>query len=149
MVKEINNRPGINARCITYIVPTIKNVKNRDGRTYIIPDVDVGIEEELTQVSGSFLAKADQNKKQIVLNHENGHFKIAQIIGHKILRQTEAFDFHPTNYQQEFDSLVKANFLEWRQLDRQYDQETTNPRDLDKQREWDRFFRITLNAYKN
>jgi len=144
MVKVINNRPSINARCITYIVPTIKNVKQGDGYAKIITALDVGIDEELTQVSGQFMTKADQEKRQVVLNHENGHFKIAQIIGHRILDQIEGHRFHPTDYQEEFDSLVRAQFLEWRNMDQQYDLETTNPRDPVKQREWDRFFRVEL-----
>lgn len=145
MVKVINNRPGINARCITYIEPRIKNVKQNQGYAKIIAALDVGIDEELTQVSGSFMTKADQNKKQVVLNHENGHFKIAQIIGYRILEQIEVYQFHPTSYQEEFDSLVRAQFIEWRKMDQQYDQETTNPRDMAKQKEWDHFFRSALN----
>lgn len=145
LVKVINNRPGINARCITYIVPTIKNVKQEQGYCKIITAIDVGIEEDLTQVAGAFMTKADQNKKQIVLNHENGHFKIAQIIGYQIFEQVDLFRFHPTDYQVQFDSLVRAQFLEWRKMDQQYDLETTNPRNLDKQREWDQFFRSALN----
>ncbi|HSJ67047.1 MAG TPA: hypothetical protein VK921_05205 [Anditalea sp.] len=145
LVKVINNRPGINARCITTITPSIKNVKQEQGHAKVITAIEVGIDEDLTQVSGSFMTKADQNKKQIVLNHENGHFKIAQIIGYTILEQIDAYRFHPTNYRQEFDSLVRAQFQEWRKMDNQYDIETTNPRDLVKQREWDQYFKSALN----
>jgi len=147
MVKVINNRPGINARCITFIVPTIKNVMQDNGQVRIVTAIDVGIDEELTQVSGTFMTKADQEKKQIVLNHENGHFKIAQIIGRRILEQIERHRFHPTDHKAEYDSLVRAQFIEWRKMDQQYDFETTNPRDLIKQREWDLFFRTELGKY--
>jgi len=144
MVKVINNRPGINARCITYINPRIKNVTQKDGYAQIITALDVGIDEELTQVSGSFMSRADQATKQIVLNHENGHFKIAQIIGHRILKHVDNHQFHPVDYKKQFDSLVRAQFKAWGQMDREYDLETTGPRDPVKQREWDRFFKAEL-----
>lgn len=147
-VKQIGNRPSINARTITYIIPTIKKVKNEQGYKRIIPDIDVGIDENLTQVSSGFMSRSDQEKKQVVLNHENGHFKIAQIIGYRILRDTDNFLFHPTDYQQEFDSLIRTNFIEWKRMDQQYDYETTNPRNLERQSEWDNFFRSTLNSLK-
>jgi hypothetical protein len=144
MVKVINNRPSINARCITYITPTIKNVQQKDGFAKIITDLDVGIDEDLTQVSGAFMSRADPATKQVVLNHENGHFKIAQIIGHRILNQADNHRFHPTAYQEQFDSLVRAQFIAWREMDRQYDLETTSPRDPVKQGEWDLFFKSEL-----
>jgi len=144
LVKVINNRPGINARCITYIQPRIKNVKSEEEFAKIIVEIEVGIDEELTQVSGSFMTRADLATKQMVLNHEDGHFKIARIIGRRILQQTDNYRFHPSTYQDQFDSLVRAQFIAWREMDRQYDLETTNPRDPVSQGEWDRFFKAEL-----
>jgi hypothetical protein len=145
-VKTINNRPGINARAITYVEPKISRTIEREDHLKVIPEIEVGIDEERTQVSLGFLARADKEKKEVVLNHENGHYKIARIIGKRIFRAASAFDFHRDNYQAQFDSLVRANFEEWQNLDRSYDRKTTNPRNLEKQKEWDRYFREELSA---
>lgn len=147
-VKQIGNRPSINARTTTYITPTIKKIKNAQSYKKIIPDIYVGIDEHLTQVSIGFMSRSDQELKKLVLNHENGHFKIAQIIAYRILKETEVFLFHPENYQQEFDSLVRTHFIEWKRMDQLYDYETTNPRDMERQNEWNKFFKSTLNEYK-
>ncbi|KEO74489.1 DUF922 domain-containing protein [Anditalea andensis] len=147
LVEKINNRPRINARCITFIEPTIRNIKQKNGYAKIIVALEVGIDKELTQVSGSFMARADQPTKNAVLNHENGHYKIAQIMGYRILEQVKSYRFHPSSHQAEFDSLIRSQFLEWRKMDQQYDLETTNPRNYEKQEEWDMFFRTELNRH--
>jgi len=145
-VKTIHGRPGVNARTITYIVPSIHRTIPHPNHLSIVPKVEIGIDEELTQVSLGFLTRADKATKQTVLNHENGHYKIAQIIGKRIYRESIDLGFDPENHQAQFDSLVRKHFEDWSILDRDYDRETTNPRNPDKQREWDRFFRTELAA---
>jgi hypothetical protein len=145
-VKTINNRPGINARTITYVEPKISRTVENEHHLKVIPEIEVGIDEELTQVSLGFLTRADKETKEMVLNHENGHYKIARIIGKRIFRAASAFEFDRQNHQAQFDSLVRTHFEEWQKLDRSYDRQTTSPRNLEKQKEWDHFFREELSA---
>ncbi|WP_143961847.1 DUF922 domain-containing protein [Litoribacter populi] len=139
-VKTINNRPGVNARTVTYVQPKIGSASEKNGIIRISPKIEIGIDPDQTQVSLGFLSRSDKATKEAVLNHENGHFKIAQLIGKQLLNAIETFEFDKNRYQEQFDSLVQEHYKEWREMERAYDYETTNPRDLERQKEWDNFF---------
>src|SRR5690606_39984365 len=104
----------------------------------------IALLEDRTQVSLHFLKRADGETKKQVLHHENGHFIIAQIIGRRIVRSVDDFLFDPKDYQLQLDSIVRSHYREWSRLDQEYDHETTKPRNLEKQKEWDLFFRNEL-----
>ncbi|MBS9524873.1 hypothetical protein KIH41_11815 [Litoribacter ruber] len=143
-VKTIRNKPSINARTATYIQPKINSTSGKNGVIRIYPSVEIGIDPDHTQVSLGFLSRSDKATKDAVLNHENGHFKIAQLIGKQILNAIEAFEFDKSRYQDQFDSLVQEHYKYWREMEGAYDYETTNPRDLERQKEWDNFFEKEL-----
>jgi hypothetical protein len=143
-VDRIAGRESINAKCISTTDFEINRISKEGGFLRIDLHAKIELQEELSQVSTHFLAKSNKATKEQVLHHENGHFKVAQIIGRRIVNTVDAFKFDPKNYKTQLDSIVKSNYREWALMDRKYDQETTKPRNLEKQREWDLFFKNEL-----
>ena len=143
-VALINGRESINATCITTTDFQINRMYDEEGYKRIDLKARIALQQEQTRVSLQFLSRANKATKEQVLNHENGHFKIAQIIGRRIVNTVDAFRFHPTDYQSQLDSIVRSNYKDWAGLDREYDQVTTNPRNPEKQKEWDLWFREEL-----
>jgi len=143
-VALINGRESINATCITTTDFQINRTYEEEGYKRIDLKAKIALQQEQTRVSLQFLSRANKATKEQVLNHENGHFKIAQIIGRRIVSTVDAFRFHPTDYQSQLDSIVRSNYKDWAGLDREYDLVTTNPRNPEKQKEWDLWLREEL-----
>lgn len=143
-VDLIAGRESINAKCISTTNFDINRIYKEGNFVRIDLNAKIELQEELSQVSLHFLAKSNKAKKEQVLHHENGHFKVAQIIGRRIVNTVDDFKFDQNNYKSQLDSIVKNNYREWALLDKKYDQETTNPRNQEKQREWDHFFKNEL-----
>ena len=140
-VPLINGTESINATCFSTTDFQIHRMYDEGEHKRINLKAIIALEEERTQVSLHFLKRADGETKRLVLHHENGHFKIAQIIGRRIVQTVDYFRFHPSDYQSQLDSIVRSHYHEWSRLDREYDLETTKPRNLEKQREWDLWFK--------
>ena len=143
-VDLIKGRESINATCISITDFQINRIYDEGKHKRIDLKVRIALHEEQTQVALHFLSRADKDTKQQVLHHENGHFKIAQIIGRRIVHEVDNFQFHKTDFKTQLDSIVRSNYREWADLDREYDHYTTNPRNLDKQKEWDLWFQKEL-----
>lgn len=143
-VPLINGNESINAICISTTDFKINRIYDEGDYKRIDLKAAIALHEDRSQVSLQFLKKADGETKKQVLHHENGHFKIAQIIGRRIVQAIDSFHFHPENYQTELDSIVRRHYREWSKLDREYDLETTKPRNVEKQREWDVWFKQEL-----
>lgn len=143
-VDLISGRSGINATCISTTDFEINRIFDEGEFKRIDLRAKIALQEELSQVSIRFLARANKATKEQVLQHENGHFKIAQIIGRRIVHTVDAFKFDQKNYRPQLDSIVKSNYRDWTLMDKEYDRITTNPRNLEKQKEWDLFFKKEL-----
>lgn len=143
-VDMISGRESINATCISTTDFEIRKIHDEGDHKRITLNAVIEQQKELSQVSRRFLNRANKSTRDQVLHHENGHFKIAQIIGHRIVREVEAFLFDPHEFKTQLDSIVRSHYRDWSQLDRHYDHETTAPRDPEKQREWDIFFKNEL-----
>ena len=143
-VEKISGRESINATCISTTDFEIRKIQDKGDHKRITLNAVIEQQKELSKVSTRFLNRANKSTRDQVLHHENGHFKIAQIIGHRIVQSVEAFQFDPNEYKIQLDSIVRAHYRDWSQLDRDYDEETTNPRSPEKQREWDIFFKNEL-----
>ena len=143
-VPLINGNEGINATCFSTTDFQINRIYDEGAHKRIDLQAKIALLEDRTQVSLHFLKRADGETKKQVLHHENGHFIIAQIIGRRIVQNVDAFRFHPEDYQVQLDSIVRSHYREWSRLDQEYDQETTKPRNLDKQKEWDLWFKAEL-----
>ncbi len=143
-VDLISGRSSINAKCISTTNFEINRIFDEGEFKRIDLRAKITLQEELSQVSTPFLARANKATKEQVLHHENGHFKVAQIIGRRIVHTVDTFKFHQKNYRSQLDSIVKSNYRDWAVMDREYDQITTNPRNPEKQKEWDLFFEKEL-----
>ena len=143
-VDLINGRESINAKCISTTDFQINRIYDEGKHKRIDLKVRIALHEEQTQVALHFLSRADKDTKAQVLHHENGHFKIAQIVGHRIVRAVDAFLFDPKNFKPQLDSIVTSNYRDWSRLDREYDRVTTKPRNAEKQKEWDLWFKKEL-----
>ena len=143
-VPVINGKESINATCFSTTDFQVNRIYDEGDHKRIDLKVRIALHEEQTQVALHFLSRANKDTKQQVLHHENGHFKIAQIIGRRIVHVVDDFRFHKMDYQSQLDSIVRSNYREWVRLDREYDQATTKPRNPEKQREWDGWFREEL-----
>src|SRR5690554_3992630 len=143
-VEKISGKRSINAICISTTDFEIRDTRDEGDHKRITLNAVIEQQKELSQVSIRFLNRANKSTRDHVLHHENGHFKIAQIIGHRIVQSVEAFLFDPSGYKSQLDSIVRSHYRDWSQLDRDYDNETTSPRNPEKQKEWDIFFRNEL-----
>lgn len=148
-VPLINGSEHINATCFSTTDFQINRIYDDGEYKRIDLKAKIALHEDRTQVSLHFLKRADGETKKQVLHHENGHFKIAQIIGRRIVQSVDAFPFDPKDYQSQLDSIVRSHYGEWNRLDQEYDRETTKPRNLENQKEWDLFFKEELGKLGN
>ncbi|MEX2566940.1 MAG: hypothetical protein WD431_13430 [Cyclobacteriaceae bacterium] len=147
-VDVIKGKTSINAICISSCEVEILALTPLKDHVYLTIEAKVQLQKELTQVNVDFLSRSDERIKSQVLHHENGHFLIAQIIGHRIVRDVNAYKFHPKNYKVQLNAIIRENFKDWNRLDSQYDAQTTKPRNKEMQMKWDRFFLAELEDLK-
>jgi hypothetical protein len=143
-VNLISGRESINAICISTTDFEINRIYEEGNYKKIDLRVKIEQQKELSQVSTNFLARAKKATKEQVLHHENGHFKIAQIIGHRIVHAVDDYNFDPLDFQSQLDSIVGNHYRDWSLMDKEYDRSTTQPRNWEKQKEWDLFFQKEL-----
>ncbi|MFC4874499.1 DUF922 domain-containing protein [Negadavirga shengliensis] len=148
-VPKVKGKSSINAICLSSCDVKIKSIKRFETHVKLDIIANIKHQKELSEVSSDFLSRADESTKKAVLHHENGHFIIAQIIGHRIVRDVQGYQFHPKDYKHQLNDIIRENFREWRMMDALYDAETTKPRDAEKQRKWDRFFQEELETLRN
>src|SRR5690554_1688377 len=94
-VPLINDNEGINATCFSTTDFKINRIYDEGEHKRIDLNAKIALHEGRTQVSLHFLKRADGETKKQVLHHENGHFKIAQIVGRRIVQSVDAFPFDP------------------------------------------------------
>lgn len=148
VVKVINGKSTINAICLSTCEVEILKVIPKGKHVSLQVKAIVQHQPELSQVKESFLANNDAATKTQVLHHENGHFLIAQIIGHRIAKNVQEYAFDPKNYKAQLNQIIKTHFRSWNQMDQLYDMECTNPRNLVMQKKWDDYFEKELNKFK-
>ncbi|MBI2271589.1 MAG: DUF922 domain-containing protein [Bacteroidetes bacterium] len=90
-------------------------------------------------------------KNEYVLNHEQGHFNIAEIYARKLRQMILKYKFDKKNISKELNTLRNKMMDECDSYQDQYDMETNHSKNKDKQREWDRKIAMELKqmeAYK-
>lgn len=147
-VDIISNRSTINA--ITQSTCEIDILKINENKEYVTLDiaVKINLHKELSQVKNDFFNTKDEQIKKRVLHHENGHFLIAQIIGHRILNAVNKFKFEKKNHRSQLNNIIRENFKDWKRLDSQYDAQSTKPHKPEMQARWDSFFESELKSLK-
>ncbi len=148
VVKVIQGRSTINAICLSTCEVEILKITPKGNHVTLDVRAVVEHQPKLSQVTESFLANNDAATKAQVLHHENGHFLIAQIIGHRIVKDAQGYAFDPKNYKAQLNQIIKTHFRSWKQMDQLYDLESTNPRNPVMQKKWDDYFTKELNKFK-
>jgi hypothetical protein len=147
VVKVIQGKSTINAICLSTCEVEILKVIPKGNHVSLDVRAVVQHQRELSQVTESFLANNDAATKAQVLHHENGHFLIAQIIGHRIVKDAQGYAFNPKNYKAQLNQIIKSHFRSWNQMDQLYDLESTNPRNPVMQKKWDDYFQKELGKF--
>lgn len=147
VVKVIQGKSTINAICLSTCDVEILEVTPAGNYVKLAVKATVQHQKELSQVTERFLATSDAATKSHVLHHENGHFLIAQIIGHRIVKDATGYAFDPRNYKPQLNQIIATHFRSWKQMDRLYDLESTNPRNPAMQKKWDDYFQKELSKF--
>lgn len=75
-------------------------------------------------------------KNDWILKHEQGHFDIAEIFARKLHKEIKAYQFNRVSFQNDLNNIYKNIVAEKEQFQQQYDDETDNSRNKDKQEDW-------------
>lgn len=145
-VNLIGNRSTINAITQSTCEIDILNIKKRGDHVSLDIEVKINLHKELSQVKNEFFTTRDAQTKQRVLHHENGHYLIAQIIGHRILNAVNNYKFDEKNHRTQLNRIIKENFKDWKRMDEQYDAQATKPYNPEMQARWDRFIASELQS---
>lgn len=145
-VEVIDNRATINAITQSTCEIEILKINKRERYTSLDIEVKITLHKELSQVNNNFITNRDAQTKRRVLHHENGHYLIAQIIGHRILKAVNNYKFDEKNLRSQLNSIINENFKDWKRLDTQYDTQSTNPHNPEMQARWDRFIASELQS---
>jgi len=89
----------------------------------------------------TFFTKHDSWKKPKVnseyhLEHEQHHFDITRLFAQKLVEEIKKAHFTESNYRKLLYSIFDKIYAESVAYQRQYDQETKNSMDVEKQKEW-------------
>jgi predicted secreted Zn-dependent protease len=83
-----------------------------------------------------------------ILQHEQGHFDIAEIFARKLHQAVATYVFNKNSFQKELDSLYKQIVNEKEKFQQAYDLETDFSRNKNKQAEWLKKIEAELVRYK-
>ncbi len=91
-------------------------------------------------------------KTDFILQHEQGHFDIAEIFARKLKKSIVEYQFNSTNYRNDLDTIFEKITTEESEFQKLYDNETNHSRNKQRQFEW--VEKITqqlnlLNSYSN
>lgn len=75
-------------------------------------------------------------KNDWILNHEQGHFDIAEIFARKLNKLTTEYQFSRASFQKDLDAIYKSVVDEKEKFQQQYDDETDYSRNKTNQEEW-------------
>lgn len=91
----------------------------------------------------TFFTKHDSWKKSEInsafhLEHEQHHFDITRLYAQKLADEIEQANFTKSNYRKLLYSIFDKVYAESLAYQREYDQETKNSLDVEKQKEWNK-----------
>ena len=88
-------------------------------------------------------------KTDYVLQHEQGHFDIAEVFARKLFKQLGEYQFNSRSYKADLDKIYNNIVKEKTAMQDQYDRETDHSRIREKQLEWLKKIDDMLEAYKD
>lgn len=71
-----------------------------------------------------------------VLQHEQGHFDIAEIYARKLAKEMSGYKFNPATVKDDVNNIYDRIMKVYQQEQQQYDQQTDFSRNREKQAEW-------------
>ena len=83
-------------------------------------------------------------KKAQLLNHEQGHFNIAQILVKELEKNFKAHNYDINTYESEIKEIFNTTFAKYRELEKRYDNETNHMNNVTEQEKWNKFFQESL-----
>ena len=91
----------------------------------------------------TFFTKHDSWKKPEInsayhLEHEQHHFDITRLYAQKLVNEIKKADFTKSNYRKLLYSIFDRVYAESLAYQREYDQETKNSMNIEKQKEWNK-----------
>lgn len=95
-----------------------------------------------TSLDYSISCRFDKNRSWVkvrtvpVLQHEQGHFDIAEIFARKLAKEMKAYRFNAATVQNDVNNIYDRIMAVYQKHQQQYDQESDFSRNKDKQAEW-------------
>ncbi|HEY6503868.1 MAG TPA: DUF922 domain-containing protein [Chitinophagaceae bacterium] len=77
-----------------------------------------------------------RSKTDYILQHEQGHFDIAEIFARKLNKKMSEYKFNKTSYQKDLKSIYESISKEKEDFQNQYDRESDHSRKKEQQAEW-------------
>lgn len=87
-------------------------------------------------------------KNDWILQHEQGHFDIAEIFARKLYKAVSEYVFNKASFQKDLDAIYKNVVAEKEQFQLAYDNETDYSRKKNNQEEWLKKIAAELNQHK-
>lgn len=100
-------------------------------------EIDLELDAKLTWVKKG-------KETDYLLKHEQGHFDIAVLLAHEILKQVSEAHFTKTNFQNALNKIVNTVGEKYRKMGITYDEETDHSINTTVQQEWNRFLEQAL-----
>jgi hypothetical protein len=89
-----------------------------------------------------------RNKTPHVLEHEQGHFDIAEIFARKLNKKMKEYQFSQATYKTDLKTIYTSITTEKEALQDQYDRETDHSRKKEQQAEWEKKIEKMLTELK-
>ena len=88
------------------------------------------------------------HKNDHILNHEQGHFDIAEIFARKLNMEMGNYTFNKKSYQQDLRKIYKDILKQKEEFQDEYDKETNHSINKEKQSAWSKKIANMLEEYK-
>lgn len=95
-----------------------------------------------TSLDYTISCRFDKNRSWVkvrtapVLQHEQGHFDIAEIYARKLAKEMKSYRFNPGTVQTDVNNIYDRIMAVYQKQQQQYDQETDFSRNREKQAQW-------------
>ncbi len=140
-VSDFKALPDLNRAFAAYIYWGV-NYKYR----YVYPTKKMELDVQLQFLSDKSWFTTDrlnENQIKVLLNHEQMHFAIGEIMKRAVKKNLSEFKY-TKNFKVEIDSLYKLTNVKYAELSEQYDLETKHGRDTVSQKRWDAYLKSSL-----
>lgn len=113
------------------------DVHARDGRYQLTFHVALEVDRERSWIDRSRLTT--RSRLEEVMKHEQGHYIISFLEQQELLRVFNRTRFDE-NYKEEVTAIFDRVHAKYEQLNRDYDDDTGNSRNVVQQASWDKYF---------